>query len=490
MKSRLLQTMILFCASPVLIASVQAATVVKISAIKKGEAVQHGMASLVSDEVLLMNNLFIDLGDQLQVSDEKTGATIIGNVISTNKDADLALISAKGLSGEPFVLAREGVQPGRQVKLQFLENTNRQGTVHSILPPGQGSARVRHTIQVKENEFGAPLLNNCSELAGISQNPKRGFLDQKLAPSTEFSLTGDVETLKQFLEKNKIQYSEARDVCLSVQDLLEKERIEKQSKNKALEEIAKKQAVIEKQKSDLEILQKELEARNKEQEEDLKRKAEQLEEEIKKNEAALEAQKALEQQKAKKDEEIRQAKVAEENARKKQTYIISGLGILTLTIALVALISLRKKKQAMKVIEKESLSNKQQLTVELAKNESAQSELEKASASFNDILLVGTDEDQNKFRVKINGKALAQASDGQILGRSVQNSDYVINLEQISRQHIRITLVEGTVYFEDLGSFNGSSINDINLKPGTPSPIRANDRVRIGTISCKVIFME
>jgi serine/threonine protein kinase len=50
----------------------------------------------------------------------------------------------------------------------------------------------------------------------------------------------------------------------------------------------------------------------------------------------------------------------------------------------------------------------------------------------------------------------------------------------ISRQHARIVADAGGYFLEDLGSANGTFLNDRRLPPGVPTRMRNGDRVRIG----------
>jgi pSer/pThr/pTyr-binding forkhead associated (FHA) protein len=50
--------------------------------------------------------------------------------------------------------------------------------------------------------------------------------------------------------------------------------------------------------------------------------------------------------------------------------------------------------------------------------------------------------------------------------------------EEVSRRHAIVTLGEGQMTIEDLGSFNGTHLNAGEVKDETP--LRVGDRIRIG----------
>jgi len=54
----------------------------------------------------------------------------------------------------------------------------------------------------------------------------------------------------------------------------------------------------------------------------------------------------------------------------------------------------------------------------------------------------------------------------------------------VSRQHARILADAGGYFVEDLGSANGTFLNDRRLSGGVPTRLRNGDRVRIGKVQC------
>jgi pSer/pThr/pTyr-binding forkhead associated (FHA) protein len=66
------------------------------------------------------------------------------------------------------------------------------------------------------------------------------------------------------------------------------------------------------------------------------------------------------------------------------------------------------------------------------------------------------------------------------LGRGV-DSDVVIASSGVSRQHARVTLENGRMFIEDLGSSNGTYIDDQRLSPSVKSEVVPNSKIRLGT---------
>lgn len=79
-----------------------------------------------------------------------------------------------------------------------------------------------------------------------------------------------------------------------------------------------------------------------------------------------------------------------------------------------------------------------------------------------------------------------------IIGRDVRH-DIIINEEQISRDHARLSLDGGALTVTDLGSTNGTSVNGQRLTPHTPRAIAAGDVIGLGenvTLACTLVVTD
>lgn len=68
------------------------------------------------------------------------------------------------------------------------------------------------------------------------------------------------------------------------------------------------------------------------------------------------------------------------------------------------------------------------------------------------------------------------------LGRGI-NNDIQLNENSISRDHLKITKKEGSLFIEDLGSHNGTIINGYQLEPGVEVEITIGDSITLGNIN-------
>jgi FHA domain-containing protein len=60
----------------------------------------------------------------------------------------------------------------------------------------------------------------------------------------------------------------------------------------------------------------------------------------------------------------------------------------------------------------------------------------------------------------------------------------------ISRMHAAIRRTPDGLVVEDLASSNGTWINEVQLQPYIPTPLRSGDRIRLGQLEIEVLFRQ
>ena len=482
-----------------------AETTFQITVVKGGKETGTGVGVAVAEGLLLTTERFVSRVDGLLVNEPSSSARIEASVQASDKDAQLALIAVPGLAVEPPTLASEAPTTGRRVDLSLADGTRREGALHSIVEDKDGRVRYRFTVIPTEQEAGAPLLNNCGELVGISDFRPKGKVpkeDQNLGSS------GDLPTLKAFLNAQGVELQIADAACPSLAEQLSKSEEagkELEEAKAALEaerdKVTEEKAALEKQIAEIEAASTEQQQQSQEQVEALEaRKAEleaqkvEIEQRLQKRSADVAAkqkeidahvaarqglEEQIEQSQAelqRREEEFAQERSAQEERERTQWMVGGAIGLLVLLGLAIMAVRLR--------------SRKRQVDESNVALEDARSQLEMTNVSFPDMILVGTGPQGETLRIKIDGTAVARSEAGQIIGRSSADAKYVIPVDSVSRHHARLKVDGGELTIEDLGSMNGTTVDGERLLKGQPRTIRRGARVGLGDVEFDTHFLK
>ena len=474
-----------------------------IRVLNNGNEIQAGFATLVSENQMITNAGLVSQGDQWIVEDAVSGAELIANVNIIDEAAGLAILSVNGINGTPLTVAAEFPELSRNISLALL-NTSRSGVLHSIVDDQDLLSQVRHTALTEEGEYGAALLNNCGEIIGLSQHSSP-VLSSRLRPDQDFAFSTNLATLSNFLNENDVDFIEAFDVCLSEAEQLNLAEIKIQEQEEELARRLEEQSLLEEEQLLLEEeqrrLQEETERLQQEQEtlaeenrirlEELAAREAELEASLDAIEEAEARQEELEQQAQDQEEALAQAAEQQRIDDRNRLYQWTGFGVVLIALFGFVVLQVKRRNKIQEEAE-ESISEVKQ------KSEQIESELEKVSAEFPDIVLSGNDDHGAESRLKINGNALIRSDNGQIIGRSAQHADYVLNLDTVSRKHIRLFIKEviltgstrNKIFVEDLNSANGTAINDNQLHSGQEYELNSGDTLKIGLTTYSVNLLE
>ena len=123
--------------------------------------------------------------------------------------------------------------------------------------------------------------------------------------------------------------------------------------------------------------------------------------------------------------------------------------------------------------------------------QSAQSDLaalharEQLANAVPSVFLDGTDTEGRPIALRIPGNTIA-ASSGAVVGRSPFDSTVVLDHTEVSRRHFRLFARGTSVLVEDLGSTNGTSLNDVPLVPGSGEPLQGGAVLKVGSLTLSV----
>jgi class 3 adenylate cyclase len=100
----------------------------------------------------------------------------------------------------------------------------------------------------------------------------------------------------------------------------------------------------------------------------------------------------------------------------------------------------------------------------------------------------GADSLGKKFGFDLATDKLMMALNGMTVGRAADQNDLVVAHGTVSRRHARLTLAGEALQIEDLGSTNGTTVNETVLKPGTPIALQAGTKLRLGDVTLVVRY--
>lgn len=460
--------------------------------------VTEALATKVNDTQFVTDAELVDGASKVFLLDRSVTpeAKVLATVSFVDKQNRVAVLTASSISGKAITVALQPQAPTRQISLLFGPSSS-DSVVQRYEPKkdlATGPLYV-HTMRYNDQQWSAPLVNNCNELLGISLYEK-GVFSRMTLPET-FAYALGTAQLKAALDAAKVSYTVAADSCLSDIELAQKNAEEAKKKveeaQKELEqadkeaqeklEAAKKaaEAELEKQRLELEKAQKEADEIAKKSAEDLEKARLELEQLEKDREKANEDLERLEKEK-------QSAEEAKQQGEQQKLYLAVGAGAVFLLGLVIFLLILRKRRAV--IAERESQLMQKQREASGLEQEKHQlsAELQQLNRSFNDILLDGVAADGRTARIKINGKALAQKG-VQVIGRESTQVDYALAEAEISRKHAQIILRDNRVYVEDLKSQNGTWLNNQPLMPHQPVELQQGAQLKLSSFTFTVTFL-
>jgi class 3 adenylate cyclase len=94
----------------------------------------------------------------------------------------------------------------------------------------------------------------------------------------------------------------------------------------------------------------------------------------------------------------------------------------------------------------------------------------------------GANSTGQKYAFDVALDKLMTLPQGMMIGRAADQCELVLAHGTVSRRHARLVFAGEALQIEDQGSTNGTSVNGIGVKAGTPATIHPGDKIRIGDI--------
>lgn len=184
---------------------------------------------------------------------------------------------------------------------------------------------------------------------------------------------------------------------------------------------------------------------------------------------AAEAEERAAQAQQRAEEQQQRAEALEEDLgrSRRQLYVVLAAGVLVvLAVLLVALRFARRRRLELEASE----------TARRVSDEKLVAAITPAPLS---CLLEGRDTEGRVVVVKV-GAELLGLPEGVVVGRSPGRVDAVIEHQEASRRHFRLTVDDGTLFIADLHSTNGTYVNGKEVGADEPVPLANGDEIRVG----------
>ena len=398
--------------------------------------------------------------------------------------------SSHGLTGLPF--ARTVLQAAAPLHAVTFNPSGPErftlapGSVTQLVNTEQGQM-IQHNALFSLSSAGTPLLNRCYQAVGMNVLEKQGRLFQREIDPTEQGSAQSLAaaSLGRLLASLNLSLPVADAECLSLeeetQQKIEQARqeqvaaLQRQREQEAAEqqaELQRQQEALRREKEAAQAQARRAEADKQQVEQEAQRQLEQTQQE---QQAELQRQ----QDEAQRREEAlqREKEEAEQQAKQRQRQIVLYGSIIGGLVLLGVILLIRRKQKRLRTTEQE----KQNMAGALDRAQSELSQVveqDRLRGSAPDVFLEGK---TPPIALKIPGASLAERA-GAVVGRSPAVSTFVINHEQISRQHFRLSLVAQQVMLEDLGSTNGTSVDGVAVEAGRPTPVRDGSRLGLGDL--------
>ena len=479
-------------------------SIVRVRAYDDHKIAVEGSGFVVNEKGYVLTNAHLTAkADGLTVLSLKTGAEVVAQRVFASRALNLALLHVPGLNLPPLSLSEQGAAVGRAVQtLRFGAAGDvrlSHGTIgtYQDLRGKKAGRPVAHLLQhnalITAKSFGMPLFNECGDVVALNlPDPGRGSWPfRKAKPSgTIFALcSGDIIAV---LKDREIAHTVVAAKCLSAVERAERDRkaaadslkvarARADSASKAAEQ-AKAQADLASKAAEQAKAQEKVARRAAER---AKARADSAKKAVADSLQAAKAQadslkmaqaradsaskavadslqtaktkadslKAAEVQAQAKADSLQAAQ--EKAAQRLQWGLAAGAGLVMLALLGWWLSARRKKEQF---------------------------------APFR-CLLEGQDPTGRPFALTLSALALGDRA-GVTLGRSPANAEFIIDHQEVSREHVRLACVDDQLYAEDLNALNGTKVNGRLLNPREQVLLQNNDRLEIGPVTFTVRLVQ
>ena len=466
----------------------------------------EGVGFVVSEMGHVLTNAhLVDNAGRVTVLSLKTGAEVVPEQVFANREINLALLQAQSLNLPPLRLSDRGVDAGRAVgTLRFdamgslWASRGTIGAYETILDRKAGrplGRLVQHNALVTEKAFGMPVFNECGDVVAINVPNPRGepWPFRTARPQGAVFALGS-KSMIAALDDRGIAHEVANAECLSALERAERERLAAVDSLKVLraeadsarraargaeekEEEARREAERARARADAarEAAASSIGA--------AEARAESLEAAAPRMDAGVAPADSLPRTGGQPDTAAPAASAGgDETARGIPLSLKWGIpvgGALVLLALLGRLLASNRRREQLRSAESRLRAAEER--AEAARQAAADAP---RPAPFR-CLLEGEDSSGRPFALTVPALALGDPA-GVTVGRSPAAADFVVDHEEVSREHVRFGCAGATLWAEDLTSLNGTKLNGRLLDPEERAALQDGDRLEIGPIAFSV----
>jgi len=514
----------LLCTSPVsaqIDVDVVSESIVRVRAYDDHKVAVEGSGFVVDEKGHVLTNAhLIAKAEGLTVLSLKTGAELVAQQVFASRATNLALLHVQGLNLPPLSLSEQGAAVGRTVQTLRFGAAGKVRLSHGTIGTYQDlrdkktSRPIAHLLQhnalITAQAFGMPLFNECGDVVAINlPDPSSGSWPfRKAKPQGAiFALrSGDIIAA---LEDREVAHTVVEAECLSAVERAERDRKATADSLQAAKAKADSASQAAKKAKAQERTARRAAERAKAHADSAKKAVADSLQAVKAHADSLKMAKAradsaskaaadsLKTAKAKADSASKAAAdslkaaqaqadslqaVEAKAAQQLQWGLVAGAGLVLLALLGWWLSARRKQKQLQ---EAEGRASEAEQTAEAAHQAAANAP---QPAPFR-CLLEGQDPTGRRFALTLSALALSERA-GVTLGRSPANAEFIIDHEEVSREHVRLTCADGELYAEDLHALNGTKVNGRLLNPRQQVLLQNNDRLEVGPVVFTVRLVQ
>ncbi len=431
---------------------------------------------------------------KLTVTLPASGAELVAQPIARDRALNLALLKVNGLSLPAVTLSQAEPVPG-----DVVWSFSAPGTVDVTAVPTIGVTRgdlkglqaingqtyLLHSADFTGMSEGAALLNECSELIGVSLNVAGNvqaltsqavvsFVSQQniSIATTNKTCVSPLQEAKLRADQANLAAAAAKDEALAAQEIAremaKRVAVNDERNQKLLQESAKAQQTAERAIN----AAREAQSYADETRIDLEKQAARLAAET---DALL---RHLQADRLAAEEKFRDTLEAQRRASTEREdfllAVFAGLFV-TLFIALGLILRFGLKPAAIVEPMKARPMPEQEPRVRVAPIQGD------GAATNSQYILEGRDEDGIRYLLQF-AEHQVKAEVGVVIGRNPAESEFVINHIDVSRQHARVKILGGQMFIEDLGSTNSTLVNDDDIAGKGAVAINSGDRIVFGAV--------